>query len=286
MPRSPEGVTHPTDIPLRQARSADRARDRQGRRRRRCAARSRSSGRAARSSRHRGWTAVAPAGWHARARRRGSRPPSRSRAPSTSADGDVAAADGRRVRRVLAGGELPRRRRDADLRRTASSSAGFSASGATIGPFVDYPGDRPAQADRRRQARQPRGPARPLWTLGLPYEGQHGDDLKRWLDAFGAFPDEPRLGDERPPAGEPARARMGARRSPTRRSPRRSARRDADRRGGRRQSRRADPAGHDGRGAQRGAVRRRGSGRRRRHVPASERGDRLEADIGAPVRAC
>ena len=38
-----------------------------------------------------------------------------------------------------------------------------------------------------------------LWTLGLPYKGQHGDDEKRWLDAFGALPDEPGIGYENPP---------------------------------------------------------------------------------------
>ena len=40
--------------------------------------------------------------------------------------------------------------------------AGIAASGATVGPFVDYPGADRAQADRRRQARQLRGPARAL----------------------------------------------------------------------------------------------------------------------------
>ena len=43
-----------------------------------------------------------------------------------------------------------------------------------------------------------------LWTLGLPYEGQHGDDEKRWLDAFGELPDEPGLGySDPPPAHQP-----------------------------------------------------------------------------------
>ena len=75
---------------------------------------------------------------------------------------------------------------------------GFSASGATIGPFVDIPG-----IDRRMLIAEGK-PANSedlivLWTLGLPYQGQHGDDEKRWLDAFGALPDEPGLGYESPP---------------------------------------------------------------------------------------
>src|SRR5947209_8391992 len=70
---------------------------------------------------------------------------------------------------------------------------GFSASGATIGPFVDIPG-----IDRRMLIADG-APANSedlvvLWTLGLPYEGQHGDDAKRWLEAFGELPAEPGLG--------------------------------------------------------------------------------------------
>jgi uncharacterized protein GlcG (DUF336 family) len=43
-----------------------------------------------------------------------------------------------------------------------------------------------------------------LWTLGLPYDGQHGDDEKRWLEAFGALPNEPGLGySDPPPARQP-----------------------------------------------------------------------------------
>ena len=75
---------------------------------------------------------------------------------------------------------------------------GFSASGATIGPFVDIPGIDPRMliADGR--------PANSedlvvLWTLGLPYHGQHGDDEKRWREAFGELPDEPGLGYTAPP---------------------------------------------------------------------------------------
>jgi uncharacterized protein GlcG (DUF336 family) len=74
----------------------------------------------------------------------------------------------------------------------------FSASGATIGPFVDIPG-----IDRRMLIAEGK-PANAedlvvLWTLGLPYQGQHGDDEKRWLDASLALPDEPGLGYTDPP---------------------------------------------------------------------------------------
>lgn len=80
---------------------------------------------------------------------------------------------------------------------------GFSASGATIGPFVKIPG-----IDRRMLIADGR-PANSedlvvLWTLGLPYEGQHGDDEKRWMDAFGELPTEPGLGyRDPPPASQP-----------------------------------------------------------------------------------
>ena len=80
---------------------------------------------------------------------------------------------------------------------------GFSASGATIGPFVNIPG-----IDRRMLIADGK-PANSedlivLWTLGLPYEGQHGDDKKRWFEAFGELPDEPGLGyGDPPPASQP-----------------------------------------------------------------------------------
>ncbi len=81
---------------------------------------------------------------------------------------------------------------------------GFSASGATVGPFVNIPG-----IDRRMLIAQGQ-PANSedlivLWALGLPYVGQHGDDRKRWLDAFGPpLPDEEGLGyGEPPPADQP-----------------------------------------------------------------------------------
>src|SRR4051794_20690477 len=77
--------------------------------------------------------------------------------------------------------------------------AGISASGATVGPFVDIPG-----IDRRYLIAEGK-PANSedllvLWALGLPYEGQHGDDAKRWMDAFGSLPEEEGLGYSDPPA--------------------------------------------------------------------------------------
>jgi uncharacterized protein GlcG (DUF336 family) len=75
---------------------------------------------------------------------------------------------------------------------------GFSASGATIGPFVDIPG-----IDRRILIADGKSANSEdlivLWTLGLPYAGQHGDDEKRWLEAFGELPSEPGLGYDDPP---------------------------------------------------------------------------------------
>ena len=75
---------------------------------------------------------------------------------------------------------------------------GFSASGASIGPFVDIPG-----VDRRMLIADGK-PANSedlvvLWAMRLPYQGQHGDDEKRWLDAFGELPAEPGLGYSDPP---------------------------------------------------------------------------------------
>jgi uncharacterized protein GlcG (DUF336 family) len=78
--------------------------------------------------------------------------------------------------------------------------AGIAASGAGIGPFVDYPGADPQKliADGR-----PANGEDLLvhYALGLPYEGQHGDDHERWVRAYGAFPSDggPGLGMATPP---------------------------------------------------------------------------------------
>ena len=65
--------------------------------------------------------------------------------------------------------------------------AGIAASGAGIGPFVDYPGVEPHQliADG-----QPANAEDLLvhYALGIPYAGQHGDDYARWINAFGEWP--------------------------------------------------------------------------------------------------
>jgi uncharacterized protein GlcG (DUF336 family) len=76
--------------------------------------------------------------------------------------------------------------------------AGLAASGATVGPFVDYLG-----AERRKLI----AGGRPAncedllvhFALGLEYAGQHGDDEQRWLEAYGALPDEPGIGLAEPP---------------------------------------------------------------------------------------
>ena len=79
-------------------------------------------------------------------------------------------------------------------------TGGVAASGATVGPFVDFPG-----ADPRKLIADGRpANAEDLlvhYALGLPYAGQHGDDEQRWLAAYGSLPDEEGLGmTELPPA--------------------------------------------------------------------------------------
>jgi uncharacterized protein GlcG (DUF336 family) len=84
--------------------------------------------------------------------------------------------------------------------------AGVAASGAGIGPFVDYPG-----ADPRKLIADgvPANGEDLLvhYALGIPYEGQHGDDLERWTAAYGAVPGEAGLGmaDPPPAPGQPVR---------------------------------------------------------------------------------
>ncbi len=89
---------------------------------------------------------------------------------------------------------------------TRAIIGGFSASGATIGPFVTVPG-----LDRRMLIAEGQPTNTEdlivMWTMGLPYVGQHGDDEKRWLDAFGELPSEPGSGySDPPPADQPERA--------------------------------------------------------------------------------
>jgi len=61
--------------------------------------------------------------------------------------------------------------------------AGIAASGATVSPFF------PEGVDPRALSADGK-PANPedlliAYALGLPYEGQHGDDAKRWEQRFG-----------------------------------------------------------------------------------------------------
>jgi len=65
--------------------------------------------------------------------------------------------------------------------------AGIAASGAGVGPFVDYEG---AVRERLIADGKPANAEDLLvhYALGLPYEGQHGDDLARWEAAYGPFP--------------------------------------------------------------------------------------------------
>lgn len=71
--------------------------------------------------------------------------------------------------------------------------AGIAASGAGIGPFVNYPGSEPEMliADGRPSNGED---LLVHYALGIPYEGQHGDDLERWINAYGSFPESPPQG--------------------------------------------------------------------------------------------
>jgi uncharacterized protein GlcG (DUF336 family) len=73
------------------------------------------------------------------------------------------------------------------IRRDGWVIGGIAASGAGIGPFVDYDG-----AERQKLIAEGR-PANGEdllvhYALGIPYEGQHGDDMERWINAYGPFP--------------------------------------------------------------------------------------------------
>ena len=112
-----------------------------------------------------------------------------------------------------------------------------------------------------------------LWALGLDYEGQHGDDAQRWRDAFGELPDEDGLGYDDPPPGAPARARVGGRSRRPGAGRGRSGAACASR--SRSSTARGDPIQQDAMdgAADRRPVRRRGGRRRRRDVPAAQRGE-------------
>jgi uncharacterized protein GlcG (DUF336 family) len=80
--------------------------------------------------------------------------------------------------------------------------AGLAASGAGIGPFVQYQG---ADPQKLIAGGRPANGEDLLvhYALGLDYEGQHGDDDERWVAAYGPFPDDAGQGagmDDPPPA--------------------------------------------------------------------------------------
>jgi uncharacterized protein GlcG (DUF336 family) len=87
--------------------------------------------------------------------------------------------------------------------RDAFVAGGIAASGAGIGPFVAYPGADPQKliADGR-----PANGEDLLvhYALAIPYEGQHGDDHQRWVDAYGPLPADtgPGLGMAEPPPAQ------------------------------------------------------------------------------------
>jgi uncharacterized protein GlcG (DUF336 family) len=87
-------------------------------------------------------------------------------------------------------------------REDGAVEAGIAASGATMGPFVNYPGAVPEKLIANG------APANcedllVHYALGRPYEGQHGDDMERWVAAYGEFPADAGQGlgmAEAPPA--------------------------------------------------------------------------------------
>ena len=89
--------------------------------------------------------------------------------------------------------------------------AGIAASGATVSPFF------PEDVDPRAVSADGR-PANPedlliAYALGIAYQGQHGDDGKRWQQRFGDLVIDPAdsLGlTAAPPAHPSGRARLGA----------------------------------------------------------------------------
>ncbi len=95
------------------------------------------------------------------------------------------------------------------IRHDGAVVAGVAASGAGIGPFVGYPGSTPEKliADGKPSNGED---LLVHYALGLPYEGQHGDDLERWIATYGSFPADPGPGlgmAESPPARDQAEHR-------------------------------------------------------------------------------
>src|SRR4051794_33123769 len=78
-------------------------------------------------------------------------------------------------------GGMPIAREDGEIH------AGVAASGSTVGPFVDYPG----AVREKLIAGGRRGNCEDLlvhYAIDEPYVGQHGDDMERWVAAYGKFP--------------------------------------------------------------------------------------------------
>jgi uncharacterized protein GlcG (DUF336 family) len=89
------------------------------------------------------------------------------------------------------------------IRRDGWVVAGLAASGAGIGPFVGYEG---SDEQKLIADGKPANGEDLLvhYALGLPYEGQHGDDVARWINAYGEFPADagPGLGMADPPGAQ------------------------------------------------------------------------------------
>src|SRR3954453_187001 len=92
-------------------------------------------------------------------------------------------------------GGMPIAREDGEI------EAGVAASGSPVGPFVDYPG---AVKEKLIANGQPANCEDLLvhYAIGEPYVGQHGDDMERWVKAYGEFPADAGegAGMDQPPA--------------------------------------------------------------------------------------
>jgi uncharacterized protein GlcG (DUF336 family) len=75
------------------------------------------------------------------------------------------------------------------VREAGEVIGGIAVSGAMVSPF--YPAG--MQPERMIASGRPANPEDILvhYALGLPYEGQHGDDMERWQAAFGEWPASP-----------------------------------------------------------------------------------------------
>src|SRR3954449_214040 len=78
-------------------------------------------------------------------------------------------------------GGMPLMRADGEI------EGGVAASGSTVGPFVDYPG---VVKEKLIVDGQPANCEDLLvhYAIEQAYVGQHGDDMARWIAAYGEFP--------------------------------------------------------------------------------------------------